>query len=476
MRSKTSRSSDPRDPWQQAGVAPPAARLTDLRPLLDEVTHVTPPAETALLADAARTLAARSRSKAGSSRLLGSALPQPREDPTYAIIHLKPRRSGRQSSNNLYQLTHTSMTYKIFISHYSGDRVIADSLESLIDEAFVGHVQPFISSTIPIGENWLTQIKNSLIEANEILTIFTRRAMDRPWVNIETGFGIMSGLPVTPILAGEFKLNELPIIYRLQQAVEEREDKEVINLFTSILSRVKKKSPRTRTNWTDQQFLTEWRARVTKAVASSPTSGSLPLDQPLLWIIGSHDGLSPRDQAEALNVIRVLARIAFERRFRMVCGASRLLEYLADCHEDLAATGVLATNVPGDPWRKALGVAHAEAESPSHNPIILAGTLRTPNIRRRFDDAIGRIPDLAIVIGGRPRSLSGRTHEECETAHAAGIPLLPISFTGGAAAEVQPSLRPTAASLVADLNLTQGKLDRFAVVLLQVLQAQLDIE
>lgn len=364
------------------------------------------------------------------------------------------------------------MSYRIFLSHHAADHVIADALSGLIDNAFAGHVEPFVSTSISIGENWLVQVKERLITSDEILTVFTHRSAERPWLNIETGYGIMSNLPVTPLLFGGFTATELSVIYRLQQAVEESDDSGILRLFSSILSRLQSKIPRARPKFSAPEFLAEWRSNVTSAILRNPSIGFRAPDNPMIWIIGSHDSLSPREQAEALNVVRSLARVSFANRFRIVCGVSRLLEYLADSHEALAGLGALPVNTPGDPWRKAIGTAHVEAKLPAHNPVILVGSLRTPDIRQRFKDTLGCIPDLVVVVGGRPKASGGRTHEECSAALTAGIPLLPVSFTGGAAAEVQPSLRPEAASLVNELNATQGKLDKFPTVLLRILRAQ----
>lgn len=365
------------------------------------------------------------------------------------------------------------MTYRIFLSHHSANRCIADALSNLIEDAFSGHVEPFISTSIPIGANWLIQVKGHLVASDEILTIFTHSSAKRPWINIETGYGIMSDMPVTPILCGGFSAKDISVIYQLQQTVDESNDSDVLRLFSSILSRLQLKHPSAKPKLSESEFLAEWRSKVTSAVRRNPSSTLRAPDHPMIWVIGSHDSLLPREQSESLNVIRTLARVCFENGFRIVCGVSRLLEHLVDTHETLAGNGSLPVDAPGDPWRKALGTAHVEAKSPIHNPVVVIGTLRTPNIRQRFSDTLGCIPDLAVVVGGRSKLSGGRTYEECEAAIAAGIPLLPIPFTGGVAAEIPPSLRPEAASLVNELNSTQGKLDNLSAVFLQLVRAQL---
>ncbi len=68
-------------------------------------------------------------------------------------------------------------------------------------------------------------------------------------------------------------------------------------------------------------------------------------------------------------------------------------------------------------------------------PIILDGKLRQTDLRMLFRETIGIIPDLAIVIGGGISR--GRVSEECVAADKAGIPVLPLAATGGAAARVK---------------------------------------
>ncbi|MEX3846027.1 hypothetical protein [Paraburkholderia sp. BR10882] len=106
----------------------------------------------------------------------------------------------------------------------------------------------------------------------------------------------------------------------------------------------------------------------------------------------------------------------------------------------------------------------------AYNPVILVGSLRKPDIRQRFEESLGRIPDLAIVVGGRS---GGRTHEECAAAIAANIPLLPIAFTGGVAAEVTPALNTEAQAMLPDMRMGEGRVDALAVKLSAVIGAQL---
>lgn len=366
------------------------------------------------------------------------------------------------------------MSYSIFISHFATERGIAQALRDLLDEAFVGHVDPFISSDISAGQNWLSRIKETLAGADEVLTVFTFNSVERPWINIETGYGIMCGRVVTPVLFYGFSFSDLPLVYQMQQSADDREDGQILRLYDSILSRVQAIAPRANAKWTREEFLSAWRSRVTGAAARSPSVSSRPSDMPLIWLIGSHDGLSIADQHQALQVCRTVARLCFENRFRIVCGTSRMLEFLVDSHEAVVEPDLPAPETPGDLWRKTLSSAHADEKRPVPNPIVILGTLRTPNIRTVFDDALGRIPDLAIIIGGRSGVTKGRTHDEYYRAVAAGIPVLPIAFTGGAAAELAPNIKQDLLNIAEKLGATRGKLDDFGALLLEIIRRQLE--
>ena len=109
----------------------------------------------------------------------------------------------------------------------------------VLKQAYVGHAEVFISFDIPKGTDWLKHVKAKLTDADEILTVFTHKSADRPWLNIETGYGIMCDIPVTPVLCRGFQLNDLSIVYRLQEAVTWDNRSDVDRLFDDILSRIR---------------------------------------------------------------------------------------------------------------------------------------------------------------------------------------------------------------------------------------------
>ena len=105
------------------------------------------------------------------------------------------------------------------------------------------------------------------------------------------------------------------------------------------------------------------------------------------------------------------------------------------------------------------------ASTPPPPPIILSGSLRRGNARQLFVDAIGRVPDIALVIGGN-RSRT-RVLEEAESAKTAGIPVLALPSTGGAAATVGSTLSIDAEQLkiITDVSRPLGSGDLAVCVL-----------
>jgi hypothetical protein len=197
--------------------------------------------------------------------------------------------------------------------------------------------------------------------------------------------------------------------------------------------------------------------------------------RPVIWLIGSQSQLeSTRERSAALKVSQVIARVCLLNRFQIVSGASRMLEYLADQFEnyrdhftdhpdDLA-------RVENEPLRKYISSEHATNPANAPNPIILLGSLRRKGARDTFDKAIGRVPDLAIVVGG---SLTGRLLEKVKLAHQSRIPILPIAFTGGAAATLDHTFQPKLNAIIEELQNAGGKMDEFARLLMDAILGQL---
>jgi len=365
--------------------------------------------------------------------------------------------------------------YKIFISHYSQEKPIAENLKNVLNEAYQGHAKFFISSNIATGTNWLKGVKEKIQECNEILTIFTYKSMNRPWINIETGYGVMSDMCVTPILCSGFRFEDLEIIYKLQQAVVYDSKSDVCRLFNDILSRIHIENPDARTRWDQEEFWRNWKLQLDDAIAITPVKATRSNINPVVWLMGSHRHLSSEtEQQKALQVCQVIARACYDNSFQIVMGTSRMLEYLADEYANYAEPQFLA-NTKGEQFRKALANEQAISDRPVLNPLILLGSLRNKPIKEIFDDAIGRIPDIAVLIGGKRQSDEGRASQEQQKAIDAGIPFLPLKFTGGAAAECEPTVDISLISKTTKLQKLFGDMSRFKPLFADIVNSQFAI-
>ncbi len=371
----------------------------------------------------------------------------------------------------------TADRYRIFVSHYSEEKPIAQAVRDLLDHAYAGHAKVFISADIRAGNDWLMDIKEALVQSDEILTVFTFKSADRPWVNIETGFGNISGKPVTPILFSGFTLLDLPDVYHTRQSVNSRDQGAVVGLFNDILARMQGKTSHARTTSTQDRFWKTWSDRIPKAEALSPENPIRSNDTPVVWLIGSlgftHD---EHLQQKCLQVCQTIAREFMANGIQIVMGTSRMLEYLGDCAADFMDSPQQLADAKGEPWRKTIATEHAQSTSPAPNPIVLLGNLRQRSPRELFDDAIGRFPDIAIIIGGRETDDEGRAPAEIELANAAQIPILPLMFTGGAAARLTATTDHTLASRVDRIQKLKANIDELGPAVREVVQCQAAIQ
>lgn len=101
----------------------------------------------------------------------------------------------------------------LFISHISEEKEVAGLLKAFFENAFLGAIQVFVSSSeksIPYGVRWLNQITDALQRCEMMLILCSRKSVQRPWINYEAGFGSGRSVDVIPICyAGQDK-GQLP--------------------------------------------------------------------------------------------------------------------------------------------------------------------------------------------------------------------------------------------------------------------------
>lgn len=324
---------------------------------------------------------------------------------------------------------------KIFISHYHVEKALAIAVKQELLQIFGGLVDVFIADDIHFGSNWLNEVSQKLSETDTVLVLFSPDSVVRPWINIEAGYGVMTGKYVIPLCHSGLDKKNLPVIYALQQSIELCERDDITKLFSQIAERTAAK-----------RFLGDmggsverWITRMHQTLLSAPR-GIRTLDaKPCVWVIGSNRDL-PEKQADKNNrFVTYFAQVLIQRGFRVVFGRSGLLDKLADSlgHEleaydykilsEFGTTSAMYKNSPGI----------------APNPVIVLGSMRADKGPRRvFHDTLGYCPDVMVVIGGSP---NGRTSEEIKLAESAQISVLPLCFTGGQAALSKATVDPSLA-------------------------------
>ena len=200
-------------------------------------------------------------------------------------------------------------------------------------------------------------------------------------------------------------------------------------------------------------------------------SQPVPTDEtPTVWMIGSVTDIAEDERGWAYKVTDALAHAFVARRYRVVMARSQLLNYLADrvAFEQLEILKPSAGDIPSHLARESIRAGNA-----APNPVIILGSLRpTQGLRRLFIDAIGKVPDIGIVIGGK---LTGRAREETQLAIREEIPLLPLPLTGGLAAAIGASCDPTLTNDVSAVQALERDSNELARRVCDIVQAQVQI-
>lgn len=356
---------------------------------------------------------------------------------------------------------------RLFISHIHEEREIAKAIRDELRACFGAQVEVFLAEDIPLGTNWFDQIKTALETSSVLLVLFSKYSSSRPWINIEAGYGVIAGKQVIPICHLGFSKADLPVIYGLLQAVDLLDTKDVGRLLDQIARATQA-----------GQFLgdktaaiSRWIEKVSDAVRSTPRFRPLLDAPPCVWVVGSNRDLGDKQALLNKRFVGFLAQVFMHRRFRVVFGRSGLLDDLGDAvNKEIDREQVYGID------RGTLGefgnasAMHKNSAEPPPNPVVLLGSfLSNRGLREVFVESIGHLPDTVVVIGGSP---TGRTHEEVKHAQEAGIPVLPLRFTGGAAATAATSVDTSLTESVVRIQQARRDYSSVAQLLCDVLEAQ----
>jgi hypothetical protein len=122
----------------------------------------------------------------------------------------------------------------IFISHISEETSIAEILKDWIESTFLGQCEVLVSrdkADLPAGNKWIGEIDQALDSAAAFLVLCSPTSLKRPWVNVQTGWGWIKGLPIILICHSGLKKDDLPPRMSTFQSIEIDSDTLVSNLF-----------------------------------------------------------------------------------------------------------------------------------------------------------------------------------------------------------------------------------------------------
>jgi hypothetical protein len=127
----------------------------------------------------------------------------------------------------------------VFISHIVEEAEVAAAFKSLIENAFLGLIDVFVSSdakSIDLGQRWLDEITNALKHCAIEFVFCSPISIQRPWINFEAGAGWVRGIPVVPLCHSGIQPARLPLPLNLLQAANLSEISSLRHVFTSLSS------------------------------------------------------------------------------------------------------------------------------------------------------------------------------------------------------------------------------------------------
>jgi len=131
----------------------------------------------------------------------------------------------------------------IFISYWTGEEGVANSLEKLLRHALPGtSIFMADSRRIRSGDSWLEIIKRELKEAKVVLSILSDESIKRPWINFEAGAAWIDKVLI-PLCFGNLDKGLLPAPYNQLQALQLRDPRDVHRLISDLYHHLQLPNP-----------------------------------------------------------------------------------------------------------------------------------------------------------------------------------------------------------------------------------------
>ncbi|MEN6626897.1 MAG: toll/interleukin-1 receptor domain-containing protein [Candidatus Sumerlaeia bacterium] len=137
----------------------------------------------------------------------------------------------------------------VFISHDSRDAELAEAFSKLLKSVSAGMLKSFRSSDrlgsegIQYGDEWYKRLMERLADASEVVCLFTKRSLNRPWILFEAGVakgkldtpvhGIALGVSLSEVSTGPF--------YQFQNCQDDEDG--LTGLVMQLLKRIPNAEP-----------------------------------------------------------------------------------------------------------------------------------------------------------------------------------------------------------------------------------------
>jgi hypothetical protein len=114
------------------------------------------------------------------------------------------------------------MKKRLFISHISEEREVAELVKTVLSRDFLGLLDVFVSSdteSIAAGEEWLRSIEKALRDCSVFAILCSPESIRRPWINFETGAAWMREIPIVPLCLAGLLPRDLRMPLSLKQGI-----------------------------------------------------------------------------------------------------------------------------------------------------------------------------------------------------------------------------------------------------------------
>lgn len=126
-------------------------------------------------------------------------------------------------------------SFRVFISHFTGEAKIAEELQNFIRRSFPS-LEVFRSSdaeSIKTGQGQYQAILERLRTAGIVIVLLSSESAQRPWVTFETGFGMGKKARVFPLLVRGARPKDVPSPF-CEMLIRPVTDVEVENILVEI--------------------------------------------------------------------------------------------------------------------------------------------------------------------------------------------------------------------------------------------------